>query len=121
MVNRKGFLYGYAVFYNSALVVSNWLLYLVSSTRSFWSTSAVDRPEWLTPIPILVQLAHQVGLELEYAQNFHNFYQCHSSADSHKQRLLNMNVLSRNGTISQEEWDIFAVVPYPSVSQSAGN
>lgn len=60
----------------------------------------------VNPLPILVQLARQVGLELEYAQKFHNFYQCQSSADSHKQRLLNMNVLNRDGTISQEEWDI---------------
>lgn len=70
--------------------------------------AAVDRPEWLTPLPILVQLAREVGLELEYAQNFHNFYHQHSNAvdDSHKRRLWTMKVLNHNGTISQEEWNV---------------
>ena len=70
---------------------------------------AVNLPEWLTPIPVLVSLAKEVGLELEYVQNFHEFYAnrkdpaknaaCHSS-------LYTMKVLNRSGSISPDEWEI---------------
>lgn len=36
---------------------------------------AVDLPEWLTPLPALKSLADEAGLELEYAQNFHEFFE----------------------------------------------
>ena len=70
--------------------------------------AAVNLPEWLAPIPVLVELAREVGLELEYAQNFHTFYHDHHSdphlhPDSHK---LLRKVMNHRGTISQSEWDI---------------
>ena len=68
--------------------------------------AAVNLPEWLTPIPILVALAQEVGLELEYADNFHDFYQQRRHDASAHKRLLNMKVFNRTGTISQDEWDI---------------
>lgn len=70
---------------------------------------AVDLPEWLTPLPVLIALGEEAGLVLEDASNFHDFYNqrkdpmtyhtCHSA-------LYNMNVLNRSGTISDQEWDI---------------
>lgn len=70
---------------------------------------AVNLPEWLTPIPVLKSLAEEAGLELELAENFHEFY--------HKRRdpsvygaahaaLYNMKVLNRNGSISEDEWEV---------------
>ena len=35
---------------------------------------AVNLPEWLTPLPVLVELASEAGLKLDYAQNFHEFF-----------------------------------------------
>jgi mRNA (guanine-N7-)-methyltransferase len=70
---------------------------------------AVNLPEWLTPIPVLVALAKEVGLELEYAQNFHEFYAKRSDPSTHSSShssLYNMKVLNRNGSISGEEWEI---------------
>jgi mRNA (guanine-N7-)-methyltransferase len=70
---------------------------------------AVNLPEWLTPIPVLVALAKEVGLELEYAQNFHEFYAKRSDPSTHASShssLYNMKVLNRNGSISGEEWEI---------------
>lgn len=67
---------------------------------------AVNLPEWLTPIPMLVGLAKEVGLELEYAQNFHEFFKERKTDSSSHISLYNMKVLNRNGSISQEEWDI---------------
>lgn len=67
---------------------------------------AVNLPEWLTPIPMLVGLAKEVGLELEYAQNFHEFFKERKNLPSSQVSLYNMKVLNRNGTISQEEFDI---------------
>ena len=66
---------------------------------------AVNLPEWLTPIPVLVALAKEVGLELEYAQNFHEFYKNRSDPSAHAashMSLYNMKVLNRNGSISAE-------------------
>ncbi len=36
---------------------------------------AVDAPEWLLPLPELVRLADEVGLDLDRAENFHEFYE----------------------------------------------
>lgn len=70
---------------------------------------AVDLPEWLTPIPVLEQLASEVGLELENATNFHHFYSRRQSPIQHSaahNALYTMKVLNQNGSISQSEWEI---------------
>lgn len=70
---------------------------------------AVDLPEWLTPLPVLVALGEEAGLVLEYASNFHDFYdERKDPIKNHKAHgaLYNMNVLNRSGTISEQEWEI---------------
>ena len=66
---------------------------------------AVNLPEWLIPIPSLVGLAEEVGLELDYALNFHEFYKNRAdpsvNAAAHSS-LYNMKVLNKNGSISEE-------------------
>lgn len=73
---------------------------------------AVDLPEWLIPIPVLEQLAEEVGLKLESYENFHDFY------DKRKDpyvfpvvhnALYNMKVLNKDGTISEQEFDVSRV------------
>ena len=70
---------------------------------------AVDLPEWLTPLPVLVELAKEAGLKLEYASNFHEFFSHRkdpmANYASHG-ALYNMSVLNRSGTISEQEWEI---------------
>jgi SAM-dependent methyltransferase len=69
----------------------------------------VDLPEWLTPIPVLERLAEEAGLVLEYASNFHEFFDLRKDPMAHyaaHSALYNMNVLNRNGSISEQEWDI---------------
>lgn len=76
------------------------------SDREAGVGDAVNLEEWMTPIPLLVDLAAEVGLELVVAENFHEFYQNRSDPVSHSEahELLNkkMNVLNRKGTISPE-------------------
>jgi len=86
---------------------------------------AVNLPEWLTPLPVLQELGEEAGLELEYAHNFHEFYHQRSdpatNAAAHTS-LYNMKVLNRNGTISQEEWDIsrlYVAVKFRKVRESS--
>lgn len=67
---------------------------------------AVNLPEWLTPIPVLVGLAKEVGLELEYAKNFHEFWKDRETDAPSHTSLYNMKVLNKNGSISGEEWEI---------------
>ena len=70
---------------------------------------AVDLPEWLTPIPALDELAEESGLKLEYATNFHKFYEERKIPSKNPQAhnaLYNMIVLNRNGSISDQEWDV---------------
>ena len=70
---------------------------------------AVDLPEWLTPIPALDELAEESGLKLEYATNFHKFYEERKIPSKNPQAhnaLYNMKVLNRNGSISDQEWDV---------------
>jgi SAM-dependent methyltransferase len=70
---------------------------------------AVDLPEWLIPIPVLKALGLQAGLEIEYEQNFHEFFEHRSDASAHAaahSSLYNMKVLNRNGTISEDEYEI---------------
>jgi mRNA capping enzyme len=69
----------------------------------------VDLPEWLIPIPVLNALGQQAGLEMEYAQNFHEFYEHRSDPSKHATAHLsmyNMKVLNRNGSISKDEFEI---------------
>ncbi len=70
---------------------------------------AVDLPEWLTPLPVLKQLAEEAGLSMEYASNFHEFFEQRKDSSSNHaahSALYNMNVLNWKGTISDQEWDI---------------
>jgi len=70
---------------------------------------AVNLPEWLIPLPVLNELAMEAGLTLEYASNFHEFFNerkdpvsCHTAHNA----LYSMSVLNREGRISEQEWDI---------------
>jgi len=86
---------------------------------------AVNLPEWLTPLPVLVALAKEAGLELEYAQNFHKFFQVHDDPMKYPaaHRLLNnMKVPNRMGTISDDEWSIirlYMAVRFRKVRESS--
>lgn len=85
---------------------------------------AVNLPEWLIPIPVLKKLAEDVGLELEYAQNFHEFYDRRSDASAYPSAhssLYNMKVLNRSGSISAMEYDIsrmYVAVKFRKVRES---
>lgn len=85
---------------------------------------AVNLPEWLTPLPSLNALANEAGLELDYAQNFHEFYEARkdpSSDPAAHLALYNMKVLNRDGTISAEEWSVsrlYAAIKYRKVRES---
>ena len=86
---------------------------------------AVNLPEWLIPIPVLVALGKEAGLELEYAQNFHEFYEARSDPGTHRAAhtlLRNMKVPNRRGTISDEEWSIirlYLAVRFRKVRESS--
>lgn len=70
---------------------------------------AVDLPEWLTPIPALEELAEESGLRLEYATNFHKFYEERKNPAKFPMAhnaLYNMKVLNRDGSISDQEWEV---------------
>ena len=58
---------------------------------------------------MLESLGKEVGLELEYVQNFHEFFKNRKdpgeNAAAHSS-LYSMKVLNYNGSISQDEWDI---------------
>mmetsp|Transcript_26170 Transcript_26170/g.61480 ORF Transcript_26170/g.61480 Transcript_26170/m.61480 type:complete len:890 (+) Transcript_26170:198-2867(+) len=86
---------------------------------------AVNLPEWLIPIPVLVSLGKEAGLELEYAQNFHEFYEARSDPDTHRAAhtlLTNMKVPNRHGTLSEDEWSIirlYLAVKFRKVRESS--
>jgi len=85
---------------------------------------AVNLPEWLTPIPVLESLGKEAGLELEYAENFHEFYENRNEEPSARNALYNMRVLNRNGTITEEEWSIcrlYAAIRFRKVRESTIN
>jgi len=70
---------------------------------------AVDLPEWLTPLPVLISLAKEAGLALDYACNFHEFFALRKDPMANHAvhgALYNMKVLNRSGTISDQEWEI---------------
>lgn len=86
---------------------------------------AVNLPEWLTPLPALTELAREAGFELEYAQNFHEFYALRSdpvaNAAAHSS-LYNMKVLNRNGSIAPDEWEIsrlYVAIKFRKVQESS--
>jgi mRNA (guanine-N7-)-methyltransferase len=86
---------------------------------------AVNLPEWLTPIPVLKSLAAEAGLELESAENFHEFYSNRNDPSAHPvahSALYNMHVLDRNGSISVEEWEVsrlYAALRFRKVRESS--
>jgi hypothetical protein len=61
----------------------------------------VNAPEWLVPLPVLVEIAGEYGLMLEYAQNFHELIEA-------KKHDRGGGVQWRNyrGTISEPEWEL---------------
>lgn len=70
---------------------------------------AVDLPEWLSPIPLLKALGTEFGLKVEEVENFHEFFSKRSNVTTNafaQSALYNMHVLARDGSISQDEWDI---------------
>ena len=85
---------------------------------------AVNLPEWLAPIPVLKALAEEAGLELEYAQNFHEFFEARKDPSAHPSAhhaLYNMKVLNRLGSISEQEWSIsrmYAAIKFRKVRES---
>ena len=82
---------------------------------------AVNLPEWLTPIPVLEGLANEAGLELEYAQNFHEFYDNRKDVIEYQNLLRKMKALNRSGSISKDEWDIsglYAALKFRKVGES---
>lgn len=85
---------------------------------------AVNLPEWLTPIPILESLGKEAGLELEYSENFHEFYENRHINPSARNALYNMKVLNRNGSLSKDEWSIsrlYAAIRFKKVRESTIN
>lgn len=85
---------------------------------------AVNLPEWLTPIPVLEALGNEAGLELEYAQNFHEFFETRKDATEYPaahHALYNMKVLNRDGSISKDEWSVsrlYAAIKFRKVRES---
>eukprot|EP00536_Pseudo-nitzschia_multiseries_P002176 jgi/Psemu1/183093/e_gw1.29.107.1 len=86
---------------------------------------AVNLPEWLIPIPVLVALGKEAGLELEYAHNFHEFYQARNDPSTHHAAhmlLSNMKVPNSHGSISDDEWSIirlYLAVRFRKVRESS--
>jgi SAM-dependent methyltransferase len=87
--------------------------------------NAVNLPEWLTPLPVLEALGREAGLELDYAQNFHEFYETRkdpSAYPSAHHALYNMKVLNRDGSISMDEWSVsrlYAAIQFRKVRESS--
>ena len=85
---------------------------------------AVNLPEWLTPIPVLEALGKEAGLELDYAQKFHEFFHNRKDQSSYPaahHALYNMKVLNRDGTISKDEWSVsrlYAAIKFRKVRES---
>ncbi|KAL7532043.1 hypothetical protein ACHAWF_003994 [Thalassiosira exigua] len=85
---------------------------------------AVDLPEWLTPLPALEELAEEGGLKLEYATNFHQFFEERKDPSRHHaahNALYNMKVLSRDGSVSAQEWDVsrmYVAIKFRKVGES---
>lgn len=65
---------------------------------------AVNAPEWMIPLPVLSEMAASYGLELEYAQNFHEVVQ--NNRDKVDGGRGGIRWLNYQGSISSTEWDI---------------
>jgi hypothetical protein len=66
----------------------------------------VNAPEWLIPLPRLVALARECGLELETAQNFHELVQANRDKIDGGPGGRGIRWLNWQGSISAAEWDI---------------
>ncbi|KAG7346103.1 mRNA capping enzyme [Nitzschia inconspicua] len=86
---------------------------------------AVNLPEWLIPVPVLVALGNEAGLELDYVQNFHEFYNSRRDPNEHAAAhtaLYNMKVVNKDGTISKDEWSVsrlYAAMRFRKVRESS--
>ena len=86
---------------------------------------AVNLPEWLTPIPVLKSLAKEAGLEMEYAHNFHEYFDIRRDPSAHAgahSSLYSMKVVNRQGSISKEEYEIsrlYAALKFRKVQEPA--
>ncbi|CAM9439045.1 unnamed protein product, partial [Pylaiella littoralis] len=69
--------------------------------------NAVDEvPEWMLPLDAVKDAAADYGLDLEVAQNFHEFYAQESQADPARLNLRNMHVFNPQGSMNSTEWRI---------------
>ncbi len=50
------------------------IMYNYALAEKSLENSAVNTPEFLLPLPDLLRLADEVGLDLVSAENFHEFY-----------------------------------------------
>ena len=86
---------------------------------------AVNLPEWLIPIPVLKELGREAGLEIDYAQNFHEFFDKRSDPNQHSathSAMYNMKVLNRSGSISADEYEIsrlYCAIRFRKVRESS--
>lgn len=86
---------------------------------------AVNLPEWLIPIPVLKELGREAGLEIDYAQNFHEFFDKRSDPNQHSAThaaMYNMKVLNRSGSISADEYEIsrlYCAIRFRKVRESS--
>eukprot|EP00752_Nemacystus_decipiens_P017947 g16087.t1 len=72
--------------------------------------NAVDEvPEWMLPLGALKEAAADYGLDLETAQNFHDFYAQESQADPARLNLRNMHVFNPQGSMNSTEWRIAGI------------
>ncbi|CAM9147839.1 unnamed protein product [Choristocarpus tenellus] len=65
-----------------------------------------DVPEWMLPLEVLKVLAAENNLELETAQNFHEFYTNEVQHAHSKKLLVDMHVFNPEGTMNATEWRI---------------
>lgn len=71
----------------------------------FTLKEAVDNcTEYLVPLPTLTRLARQVGLELEEAKNFTDFFA--TEWGRNRDLLERMRVLPDGASVSEEEWEV---------------
>ena len=74
---------------------------------------------------MVTALANEAGLELDSAQNFHEFYHARKDPNEYPaahQALHNMHVVNRNGTMSKDEWSIsrlYAAMTFRKVRESS--
>ncbi|CAM9168977.1 unnamed protein product [Ectocarpus sp. 12 AP-2014] len=69
--------------------------------------NAVDEvPEWMLPLDALKDAAADYGLEMETAQNFHEFFAHESQVYPARLNLRNMHVFNPRGTMNNTEWRI---------------